>query len=199
MGEDMRRYSAEIKRAKKSRTKMSQSKMQGKEMINYAETNSKVDGAISICIPRVFNNINYKRIKDVFISLGWGYVERVDVLQMRGFKRAYVHFKAGGWNTRSKEAMEALNALKAGDDVTITYDDPWFWKIGISRSARPTEAPKPKPRPMVQIGALKPVVKGLSVETGQCGGVGKEEGPSADEACDAGAVNLILGMAGVGV
>lgn len=161
-------------KAKKSRTKMSQSKMQGKTMVDWSKTNSDVDGCISLCIPRLFNNINYKRVKDVFIRLGWGYVERVDIIQLVGSKRGYIHFKAGSWNVRSKEAMDALNAMKAGDNVTITYDDPWYWKIGISRSERPAEAPKPKPRPTVMIGALKPAVKGLCVETGKCGGV--EEG-----------------------
>lgn len=102
-------------------------------------------------------------------------MERVDIIQLVGSKRGYVHFKAGEWNVRSKEAMDALNAMKAGDNVTITYDDPWFWKIGISRSERPAEAPKPKPRPKVQIGALKPAVEGLRVETGKCGGVEEVE------------------------
>ena len=140
--------------------------MKGGDKVDYTETNSNPAEGVSLCIPRVFNNIGYKRIKDVFIRMGWGFVERVDLIQLRGFKRAYVHFKAGEWNTRSREAMSALEALKAGDEVTITYDDPWFWKIGISRSARPAEAPKPKPRPKVQIGKLKPVVEGLSVDTG---------------------------------
>ena len=166
---------------KKSEIKMSQSKMQmkGGDKVDYTVKNSNPAEGVSLCIPRVFNNIGYKRIKDVFIRMGWGFVERVDLIQLKGFKRAYVHFKAGEWNMRSREAMSALEALKAGDEVTITYDDPWFWKIGISRSARPAEAPKPKPRPKVQIGKLKPAVEGLSVETGAAGaagGEGKEDG-----------------------
>ena len=172
----MVRYFSERKRAikakKKSEIKMSQSKMQGGDRVNYSEANSNPAEGVSLCIPRVFNNIGYKRIKDVFIRMGGGYVERVDVIQMNGFKRAYVHYKAGGWNIRSREAMSALEALKAGDEVTITYDDPWYWKIGISRSARPEEAPKPKPRPKVQIGKVKPVQEGV----GGGGGNRKEDG-----------------------
>jgi len=100
----------------------------------------------------VFNNINYWRIKEVFIRMNWGFVERVDVVQLRGFKRAYVHFEAGKWNVGNAEAMAALEAMKRCEPVHITYDDPWYWKLGISRSARAAEAPKPKPKPLVTIG-----------------------------------------------
>ena len=46
----------------------------------------------------MFNNINYRRIKEVFIRMNWGFVERVYVVQMRGFERGYVHFAASKWN-----------------------------------------------------------------------------------------------------
>lgn len=123
-----------------------------KVLVDHSGTNSDPANGVSLCIPRVFNNINYRRIKDVFIRMKWGFVERVDVMQLRGFKRAYVHFKAGEWNGQNPEASAALEAMKAGVDVHITYDNPWFWKIGISRSERPSEAPKPKPKPLVTIG-----------------------------------------------
>ena len=48
--------------------------------------------------------------------------------------------------------MAALEAMKRCEPVHITYDDPWYWKLGISRSARAAEAPKPKPKPLVTIG-----------------------------------------------
>ena len=130
---------------------MAQSKMQTQEKVDYSDKNSDPAVGVSLCIPRVFNNIGYKRIKDMFIRMNWGYVERVDVIQLRGFKRAYVHFKPGEWNMRSREAMQVLEAMKRREEVTVTYDDPWFWKIGISRSPRPSEAPKPKPRPKVRL------------------------------------------------
>ena len=132
---------------------MAKSKMKTQEKVDYSDKNSDPAVGVSLCIPRVFNNIGYKRIKDMFIRMNWGYVERVDVIQLRGFKRAYVHFKPGEWNMRSREAMQVLEAMKRREEVTVTYDEPWFWKIGISRSPRPSEAPKPKPRPKVQIGA----------------------------------------------
>ena len=111
---------------------MSQSKMQNDKNKDYTDKNSNPAEGVSICIPRVFNNIGYKRIKDMFIRMRWGYVERVDVVQLSGFKRAYVHFKAGEWNMRSREAMMALEAMKRREEVTVTYDDPWFWTIFIN-------------------------------------------------------------------
>jgi hypothetical protein len=145
------------------------------------EINSDPDRGVSLCIPRVFNNINYRRIKQVFVGLRWGFVERVDVIPCGQFKRAYVHFAPGRWNMRSRQATDALAGMveytKIKDDlasakrekdvrgigelskrlneseVKILYDDPWFWKVGISVAVRPSEAPKPPPRTQVSIGA----------------------------------------------
>ena len=115
--------------------------------------NSDPSKGISICIPRVFNNIGWRRVKQVMIACGWGYVERVDMVPQGGFKRAFVHFAPNRWNTRNPTAMAVLKALKNGDEVKIVYDEPWYWKIGLSRSAKPDEAPKPKARPQVEIAA----------------------------------------------
>jgi hypothetical protein len=135
-----------------SLSKQSQSQSHVKVLVDHSGTNSNLAKGVSLCIARVFNNINYWRIKEVFIRMNWGFVERVDVVQLRGFKRAYVHFEAGKWNVGNAEAMAALEAMKRCEPVHITYDDPWYWKLGISRSARAAEAPKPKPKPLVTIG-----------------------------------------------
>lgn len=144
------------------------------------KVNSSPEAGVSICIPRVFNNINYRRIKEIFIGLRWGFVERVDVVPMGQFKRAYVHFAPGRWNTNNRQATEALEGMKEYSDiqlrlqsaknetdrrgideltprlreaeVKILYDDPWFWKVGISLAPRAAEPPKPKPRTQVSIG-----------------------------------------------
>lgn len=124
-----------------------------KPRVDHFAENANPAHGVSLCIPRVFNNIGWRRIKQTFIDLRWGFVERVDVIPMGSFKRAFVHFAPGRWNTQDAEARQALAALADGDEVKIVYDEPWFWKIGISRAAKPAEAPKPKPRPTVQIGA----------------------------------------------
>ena len=127
------------------------------ERMNYASHNGDPATGVSLCIPRVFNNINWRRIKQVFIDLRWGHVERVDLVPKGTFKRAFVHFAPGKWNMRDQEAMKVLEALKAGTEVKIVYDEPWYWKIGLSRAKKPAEAPKPKPRPVVQVGATMDV------------------------------------------
>ena len=57
--------------------------------------NSQVENGISLCIPRMFNNIGHRRVKGVFIKQNWGFVERVDVIHYGDHKKAFVHFRKG--------------------------------------------------------------------------------------------------------
>lgn len=132
---------------------MSTTTMMSREEIRTM--NSDPNKGVSICIPRVFNNIGWRRIKQVFIDLRWGFIDRVDVIPFGKFKRAYVHFAPGKWNMRDRNARTALTSLQNGDEVKVLYDEPWFWKIGISSSVKPDEAPKPTPRPKVTFGRKK--------------------------------------------
>ena len=135
-------------------------------MSNFFEQNSNPETGVSLCIPRVFNNINYRRIKKSFIDLRWGFVERVDVIPMGQYKRAFVHFAPGRWNNRDRDATNALRAMKNKEEVKIVYDDPWFWKISISTVEKPKEPPKPKARPKVEIGRTDSAPK-TQVEEGE--------------------------------
>ena len=118
---------------------------------NFA-LNSSREGGVSFYIHRIFNNINYKRIKQFFISLRWGFVDRVDLVHRGAFKSAFVHFRPGSFNTRNPDARKVLDNAILGKEVKIVYDDPWFWKLQISTLVRAAEAPKPPPRPVVHIG-----------------------------------------------
>lgn len=120
--------------------------------------NCNPETGVSLCIPRVFNNIGWRRIKQTMISCGWGYVDRVDVIPCGTHKRAFVHFAPGKWNTRSGEAMAVLEAFRNGQQVQVVYDEPWFWKISASGSKKPAEGPKPKQRPTVRISDALPSV-----------------------------------------
>ena len=110
------------------------------------KTNSDPAQGISICIPRVFNNIGWRRIKQHMIEANLGYVERVDVIPLGGFKRAFVHFRANGWNMRDPTARAALKALQEGKKIKLEYEAPWYWLVSISGAKRPAEAPKPRER-----------------------------------------------------
>ena len=129
----------------------------------------------SICIPRVFSNITEARIRAIFNRLGFGELEQIDMVSRendRGetFNRVFVHFKS--WNTdldnthfdgtnedelinafieRNEDTIRARFDLIVGNQVTLVYDDPWFWKMSASRSERPEERQRkqrsrPKPR-----------------------------------------------------
>tara|TARA_A100001011_G_C14133815_1_gene766615 strand:+ start:228 stop:605 length:378 start_codon:yes stop_codon:yes gene_type:complete len=104
----------------------------------------------SICIPRVFSNVTWKQVKDVFEELfGKGSVDRVDLIHRESndgekFGRVFVHFRY--WS-KNPEIVEIKKKLEAGETIKIIYDDPWFWKCSKSTLDKPTwEKPKSKPR-----------------------------------------------------
>ncbi len=115
-----------------------------KQQENFAN-NSNPSKGISLCIPRVFNNITHKRVKQHMIEANLGFVERVDLIHMGDFKRAFVHFAPNKWNMRDTEARNALTALQSGKKIRIEYESPWFWLVGISGAVRPVETPQHKP------------------------------------------------------
>ncbi len=101
------------------------------------KNNSDPSKGISLVLPRVFSNISWRRIKKYFTDLNWGLVERVDMIPARNYKRAFVFFAPGKWNTQNPEAMTVLDELKNGHRVKIIYDDPWYWNVSISSAKRP--------------------------------------------------------------
>ena len=131
----------------------SESKMSKSEIFAH---NSKNENGVSLVLPRVFPNWTHKMIKRKFIECGWGFIERVDVVPVgripKGrFKTAFVHFRAGSYNMRDRQARQVLERLSQGPDqfIKLTYDEPWFWKVYISSAVRPDEAPKLPARPQV--------------------------------------------------
>ena len=132
-------------------------KYSAKQQANFAK-NSDPNQGISLCIPRVYNNIGWRRIKQHMIEANLGFVERVDVIPVAGgaYKRAFVHFAAGKWNMRDEFAREMLTALQEGKKIKLLYDEPWYWLCGISGAERPAEAPKPRERRMrIQLADIK--------------------------------------------
>ena len=115
---------------------------------------------VSLCIPRIFNNINHRRIKSWFIQnlRHWGFVERVDVVPVfkngvQVHKRAYVHYAVGKFNLKADDGNggNIIDALVAGNQIQVIYDEPWYWKLSLSKTARPAEAPKRRVGPSVKI------------------------------------------------
>ena len=102
----------------------------------------------SLCVPRVFSNIDEKRIRRIFGELNMGEIERVDIISKtteKGdkFNRVFIHFK--NW-FRNVNADMARERLLNGKEIKIIYDEPWFWKVSAYREAAASSRPS-KPRP----------------------------------------------------
>jgi hypothetical protein len=91
----------------------------------------------SLCIPRVFPNIDERRIRCIFDSLNIGEIARVDIIRKKtdrgdNFNRVFIHWKK--WNN-SENANQSRERLLNGKDIKIIYDEPWFWKISAYRES----------------------------------------------------------------
>jgi hypothetical protein len=96
----------------------------------------------SICIPRVFPNIDKTCVKDVFEELfGKGCIERIDMIQKKTgnserFQRVFVHFKYWPVTQRNQQVRQRLID---GHQLKIVYSEPWFWKCSASRIPKPKD------------------------------------------------------------
>jgi hypothetical protein len=89
----------------------------------------------SICIPRVFSNIDERSIRKIFESLNMGEILRVDIIRKNtgkgeNFNRVFIHWKY--WND-SENANISRKRLLNGKEIKIIYDEPWFWKVSAYR------------------------------------------------------------------
>lgn len=105
--------------------------------------------APSICIPRVFPNITQARVEAIFRNLGFGELEKVDMVKKTNakgekYQRVFVHFKQ--WND-DEQTCQARQMLLNDQEVKVVYDDPWFWKLSASKSVRPENRPQRRRRP----------------------------------------------------
>ena len=108
----------------------------------------------SLCIPRVFHNIDEKRIRRIFDDLALGEIQAIDFVSKKtekgeSFNRVFVHFRRWFVN---KNADTARERLLEGKEIKIIYDEPWFWKVSAYRP--PVQAaPRPllkAPRPHIE-------------------------------------------------
>ena len=95
----------------------------------------------SLCIPRVFPNIDEKRIRKIFDELQIGNIERIDIINKKTekgdkYNRVFIHFNTWYNNTNANQVRDRL---LNGKDIKIIYDDPWFWKVSAYRSNKKPE------------------------------------------------------------
>lgn len=91
----------------------------------------------SLCIPRVYPNIDEHRIRRIFQDLDLGVIDRIDIVRTNNTKgekcnRVFIHFVR--W-FNSRNADTARERLINGQDIKVIYDDPWFWKVSAYKEA----------------------------------------------------------------
>ena len=109
----------------------------------------------SMCIPRVFPNIDEKRVRHIFEQLNMGQIERVDIVgktteKGEKFNRVFIHFRNWFSNANADTARERL---LNGKEIKIIYDEPWFWKVSAYRE------PEAKVQPKVAQAHKKPTIQ----------------------------------------
>jgi len=90
----------------------------------------------SLCIPRVYTNIDENRIRRIFNDLNLGVIDRIDIVRKTTDKgeqcnRVFIHFDR--WYC-GRNADAARERLINGQDIKVIYDDPWFWKVSAYKS-----------------------------------------------------------------
>ena len=90
----------------------------------------------SLCIPRVYVNIDENRIRRIFNDLNLGVIDRIDIVRKTTDKgeqcnRVFIHFDR--WYS-GRNADAARERLINGQDIKVIYDDPWFWKVSAYKS-----------------------------------------------------------------
>jgi hypothetical protein len=102
----------------------------------------------SLCIPRVFPNINKARISKVFDDLKLGEIDRLDMIQRTSeqgvkFNCVFIHFTKWEDTPEIKKIRESLLNNK---EIKVIYDEPWFWKVSAYRQR---EVKKKKTMPTI--------------------------------------------------
>jgi hypothetical protein len=98
---------------------------------NAIDLRTLPDFVPSLCIPRVYPNINQGRIRKIINDLNLGIIERIDIVSKttekgEKYNRVFIHMECWFQNSNASFARERL---LGGKDIKIIYDDPWFWKI----------------------------------------------------------------------
>jgi len=91
--------------------------------------------AMSLCIPRVFNNITEAKIYNVFNKLNIGKIHSINMIERTNkkgkmVKCVFINFDYWYLNERS----QMRNQLLSGKEIKVVYDDPWFWNVSIKRN-----------------------------------------------------------------
>jgi len=86
---------------------------------------------LTICIPKMDSRIKKKFIKDTFNKFEFGFIKKIDLINIDKSQRCFIHYSY--WNNK-EFSQKILNILNEGKDFKIMYCDPWYWKCSLYRS-----------------------------------------------------------------
>ena len=90
----------------------------------------------SICIPRVYSNINVSFISNIFQNeLKLGKIRKIDIINNyndKHFKKVFIHFDTWYNNDTNNNIKQKLYDDKI---IKIVYDFPCFWKCALNKSS----------------------------------------------------------------
>jgi hypothetical protein len=104
---------------------------------NFIDFKTMPNNVPSLCIPRVFSNIDEKRVRNIFNDLNVGNIKRIDIISKitekgEKFNRIFIHFNEWFSNENANTSRERL---LNGKEIKIIYDEPWFWKVSAYRDS----------------------------------------------------------------
>ena len=89
----------------------------------------------SICIPRVYSNINESFISNIFQNkLKLGKIQKIDIINNyndKHFKKVFIHFETWYDNDTNNKIKQNIYDDKI---IKIVYDFPYFWKCALNKS-----------------------------------------------------------------
>jgi hypothetical protein len=123
---------------------------------------------LSLCIPRVYRTVTHGRISRC-LSLALGvderdanFINRIDMVAHKNkngqdYWRVFIHLAS---YPETAEGQLVAQMIAAGETVNIVYDDPWFWKMSMSRltGISAVRVAERRPRPYLSIGKTTVVV-----------------------------------------
>ena len=91
---------------------------------------------MSLCIPRVFNNITEAKVYNVFNKLNIGQIHSINMIERTNkkgkiVKCVFINFDY--WYLNGQQS-QMRNQLLSGKEIKVVYDDPWFWNVSIKRN-----------------------------------------------------------------
>ena len=92
--------------------------------------------SMSLCIPRVFNNITETKVYNVFNKLNIGQIHSINMIERTNkkgkiVKCVFINFDYWYLNGQPSQMR---NQLLSGKEIKVVYDEPWFWNVSIKRN-----------------------------------------------------------------